>query len=202
MINDLEFVQRCLAKDGTAWDEFLDKYSRLIYSYILHVLNAKGCSPAKDISQDIFQEIICSLIKDDSRKLRTYKARNGCSLASWLRQVAVNATIDYLRVQKSAVSLDEEVGDDFSLKDVLPDNKAAAPDNLNSKERLASLTDCIEKLALDDKYFLQLHIDQGLRLQDLTGVLGLSRGAVDMQRSRILGWLRDCFKSKGFALDS
>lgn len=200
-MTDLEFLQRCLTKDGTAWDEFLEKYSRLIYSYIHYVLTSKGSRLARDASQDIFQEIIFSLIKDNFRKLKSYKARNGCTLASWLRQVTINATIDYLRMQKPAVSIDAELGEDFSLKEFLPADMVDAPESLSSKEKAEALADCIEKLAVDDKYFLELYVNQGVRLEDMKGALGLSRGAVDMQKSRILGWLRDCFRGKGFSLD-
>ena len=201
VMNDLEFVQRCVKGDRKAWDEFLSKYSRLIYSYIHNVLNAKGCNPAQDDIQDIFQEIFCSLSKDNFKKLKSFKGRNSCSLASWLRQVTINTTLDFVRKIKPAISLEEEKGEDLSLKDVLADDSLPTPELLSNKERLKALKDCIRNLNPDDKYFIELHINRGIRLEELREHFGLSRGAIDMQKARLLERLRECFRSKGFALD-
>ena len=200
-MNDLEFVQRCAKGDRLAWDEFLDKYSRLIYNYILHVLNAKGFSFAKEQVNDIFQEIFCSLIEDNYRKLKSFRARNGCSLASWLRQVTINFTIDYLRKIKPTISIDEEIDEDLSLKEILADDSPDAPDTLSQKEKLKSLKECIDGLNKEDKFLLKLHINQGLKLEELKNYFKVSRGLMDVRKSRIIERLRDCFRGKGFVLD-
>jgi RNA polymerase sigma-70 factor (ECF subfamily) len=200
-MDDLEFIRRCVNGDKQAWDEFVSKYSRLIYNYIHSVLNTKGYTLMQDQIQDIFQEIFYSLIKDNFKKLKTFKAKNGCSLASWLRQVTLNFTIDYLRRIKPTFSIDEETEDELSLKDILTDSLPSVPDALSQKEKLGSLKECIEGLSKDDKYFVELHINRGLALEKLKDILMLTRGAIDMQKSRIINRLRECFRAKGFALD-
>ncbi|MBM3245796.1 MAG: sigma-70 family RNA polymerase sigma factor [Candidatus Omnitrophica bacterium] len=200
-MDDLEFVQRCVAADKKSWDEFVNKYSRLIYNYIHSVLKIKGYPATEEAVNDLFQEIILALVKDNFKRLRTFKGRNGCSLASWLRQVSVNFTIDYIRRLKPAVSIDEEDGAELSLREILPDESAGIRVVLSHKERLLRLAECVEALGRDDKYFLELHINRGLALEDLMGHLRVSRGAIDMRKSRLMERLRECFKSKGFALD-
>lgn len=201
-MDDLDFVQRCVKKDKHAWDEFVEKYSRLIYNYIYSVLKLKIPNQfSLDQVNDLFQEIFLSLVKDDFKKLKSFKARNNCSLASWLRQVVVNFTIDYLRKLKPHLSLDEETDDEFSLKDILADDSVSATEILTQKEKLKHLKDCIHALDNDDKYFLELHINRGLGLEDLKDVLRLSRGAIDMRKSRVIKRLRECFKSKGFVFN-
>ena len=200
-MGDLEFVQSCVNGDRAALDEFLKKYSRLIYNYIHSTLRLKGYTLAQDVIADLFQELFCLLIKDNCRKLSTFQGKNGCSLASWLRQVTINFTIDYLRKNKVLVSLDAETEEGFGLKDVIPDDVASAPELVSGKEKGAGLAECIEMLDIDEKYFLELHFNQGLKLEEVRQLLNLSRGAVDMQKSRIINKLRDCFRSKGFALD-
>jgi RNA polymerase sigma-70 factor (ECF subfamily) len=200
-MDDLEFIQRCVNGDKQAWDEFLKTYSRLIYSYIYSVIKLKGSILTPENINDLFQEIFLSLIKDNYKKLRSFKARNGCSLASWLRQVVVNHSIDYLRKFKPVASLDQEDEDGFSLKELLRDDSPSIREVFNSEENLAHLKDCIAGLSNDDKYFLELHINQGLRLEELKEHFRLSRSAIDMRKSRIIDKLRECFKGKGFALD-
>ncbi|MFH1269683.1 MAG: sigma-70 family RNA polymerase sigma factor [Candidatus Omnitrophota bacterium] len=199
-MDDLEFVRRCVKGDKRAWDEFVEKYSSLIYNYIHSVLKIKGYTFSQENINDLFQEIFLSLVKDNYRKLSTFRAKNGCSLASWLRQVTINFTIDYIRRLKPAFSLDEENEDDFSLADILASDLPSAVENLSREERILHLRDCIDKLGIDDKYLLELYIHRGLSPEELRSFFKISRAAVDMRKSRIVERLRECFKGKGFLL--
>jgi len=199
-MDDLVFVQRCVKGDKRAWDEFVEKYSSLIYNYIHSVSRAKGHTFTQENIQDIFQEIFLSLVKDNFRKLSSFKAKNGCSLASWLRQVTINTAIDYIRKLRSDISIDEEIDDNFNLLEILSSDSPSAADTLSEDEKLGSLKDCIDKLTIDDKYFLELHIHRNLSLEELKAHLKVSRGAIDMRKSRIVERLKECFKGKGFAI--
>lgn len=199
-MNDLEFVQKCVKGDKRAWNEFVEKYSSLIYNYIHSVLKIKGHTFTQDNIHDFFQEIFLSLAKDNFRKLSSFQARNGSSLASWLRQVTVNFTIDYIRKLKPLISIDEETEDDFTLAEILSSNSPSVADVLSDKERLAHLKDCIDRLDIDDKFFLELYLNRGWELGELKDYFKISRSAVDMRKSRIVERLRDCFKEKGFVL--
>ncbi len=201
-MDDLEFVQRCVRGDKRTFDEFLRKYSRLIYSYIYSVLKLKGTYQfnREDID-NIFQEIFVLLTQNNFKKLKSFRAKNGCSLASWLRQVVINYSIDYLRKQRTLVSLDEETDEGLNLKEIIADDSVSAVDRLETEERLLHLKDCIDRLDTDGKYFLELHIHRGLDLEQLKRHFRVSRPAIDMRKKRIIDKLRDCFKSKGFALD-
>ncbi|MDP3041560.1 MAG: sigma-70 family RNA polymerase sigma factor [Candidatus Omnitrophota bacterium] len=197
-MDDLKFVQGCLKGDKQSWSEFILRYSRLIYNYIHSVLSVNGRSISPEQVEDIFQEIFHALIKDNHRKLSTYQGRNGCSLASWLRQVTINFTIDYLRKFKPMASLDVEDEDGFTLGDTLKDLSAGAMEFLNQQDRRKTLQECISLLELDEQYFLELFLNQGLSLEEIKEYLKINRGAVDMRKSRILQKLQDCFKQKGF----
>lgn len=200
-MDDLKFVQGCIKGDKRIWNEFLSRYSRLIYNYIYSVLTVKGQSLAVEQVDDIFQEIFCSLIKDNYRKLATYQGRNGCTLASWLRQVTVNFTIDYLRKFRPALSIDAEIEPGLTLKDTLKDLSPGAFEFINNQDKRKTLWDCLGVLEDGEKFFMELFLNQGLNLEQIRDYLKISRGAVDMRKSRIFRKLQDCFKSKGFKLD-
>jgi len=197
-MNDLEFLQSCLKGDKQSWAEFILRYSRLIYNYIYSVLSVKGRSISTEQVEDIFQEIFYALIKDKYKKLATYRAKNGCSLASWLRQVTINFTIDYLRKLKPIVSLDAEDKDGFTLGDTLKDLSAGAIEFLSNQDKRKTLGECINLLEPDEQYFLELFLNQELTLDEIKDYLKINRGAVDMRKGRILQKLQDCFKKKGF----
>lgn len=197
-MDDLKFVQSCLKGDKQSWPEFISRYSRLIYNYIYSVLSVKGRSILTEQVEDIFQEIFHSLIKDNYKKLSTFKGKNGCSLASWLRQVTINFTVDYLRKLKSVQSLDAQDEDGFSLGDTLKDSSASAVDFLNNQDKRKTLQECISLLESEEQYFLELFLNQGLNLEEIKDYLKINRGAVDMRKGRIFAKLQDCFKKKGF----
>ncbi|MFA5005670.1 MAG: sigma-70 family RNA polymerase sigma factor [Candidatus Omnitrophota bacterium] len=200
--SDLGFVQGCLKGDKQSWNEFLSRYSRLIYHYIYNVLKTRGYHYNQEDVSDIYQDIFRLLIKDDYKKLSSFKAKNGCSLASWLRQVTINSTLDYLRkVKNPPVSIDDDSDGSLALKDRLQDAAVSVPELLNNQEKLLTLKDCIGLLDTDEQYFLELFLNQGLKLEELRFHLKLNRGAVDMRKARIFKKLEDCFKSKGFGLD-
>lgn len=203
-MDEQEFIRRCLKQDKVAWDEFVQKYSRLIYNYIYSIFKIKGVSPHSDIVNDLFQEIFLSLIKDNFHKLRQFRGRNNATLASWLRVITINFCLDYLkRERKSTMSLEEDLTDEgFSLKDILVDQRILAGQQLSEQERLQNLYECMDNLSSEDKYFLEMHIYQGIKLKDMQVTLGISRSAVDMRKTRLIQRLRDCFEDKGFQLDS
>ncbi|MDD5431884.1 MAG: sigma-70 family RNA polymerase sigma factor [Candidatus Omnitrophica bacterium] len=202
-MTDLEFVSRCVKGEKEAWNEFVDKYSNLIYRYIYSILKSNGANLSNhDQVEDIFQDIFVLLSKDNFSKFKSFSAKNNCTLASWLRQVVINHTIDCLRsLTPQASSLDEEYDDCPSLMETIADTKTTVSLTVMADEKLDALTDCIGKLGIDDKYFLSLFIDRGLKLDELKTLFGVSRGTIDMRKSRIIDRLRDCFKLKGFELD-
>ncbi|MGD9015642.1 MAG: sigma-70 family RNA polymerase sigma factor [Candidatus Omnitrophota bacterium] len=203
-MDEKEFLQRCLKQDKAAWDEFVEKYSRLIYNYIFSVFKIKGLKISTDTANDLFQEVFLSLIKDNFHKLRQFKGKNNASLASWLRIITINFALDYFKKERQTqLSLDEELTDEgFSLKDILADGRMSAKQLLSDQERLEHLFECIDSLSAQDRYFLEMHIYQGINLRDLQNNMGLSRSAVDMRKFRLIQKLKDCFKDKGFQLES
>jgi RNA polymerase sigma-70 factor (ECF subfamily) len=204
-MEDLEFIRKCIRRDKNSWDEFVQRYSRLIYSYIYNILKEKGISFEPSLVEDLFQEIFLHLIKDNFNKLRQYKAKRGCSFSGWLKVVVINFVLDFLRKREPrCVSLEESLQEEeeLSLKDTLKDNLHPLPDELIlDNESLESLSDCIRQLNKQDKFLIEMHIYRGMSLESLKTILKISRSAVDMRKQRVIEKLRDCFKEKGFQLE-
>jgi len=204
-MDDLEFIQKCIKGDKSSWDEFVKRYSRLIYSYIYSILKEKGISFESSLVEDLFQEIFLHLIKDNFNKLRQYKAKGRCSFSGWLKVVVINFILDFLRKKKfTCVSLEEKLQaeEELSLKDTLKDNQFVLQDELIlNNESLESLSDCIKKLNKEEQFFVEMHIYRGMPLESLRTILKVSRSAVDMRKQRLIQKLRNCFKEKGFSLE-
>jgi len=197
-MDDLEFVRRFVTGDIPTREEFHNRYSRLIYNYIHHVLAVKGLGSYVDHVNEIYQGFFAFIMEDDCRRLKSFKAKNSCTLATWIRQLTLNFARDYLRKIKPMLSVDAQADDGVSLADTLKDNSLSIADAMAMDERIKVLDYCIELLSDEEKYFIELNFNQGIKLEVLKDFLKVSRGAIDMQKSRILSRLRDCFRAKGF----
>lgn len=200
-MNDLEFVRQFVKGENQTRDQFIKRYSRLIYNYIQHVLALKGFKDSSNHADDIFQSFIIFLIDEDCKKLRAFKARNGATLATWIRYLTINFTRDYLRKIKHVFSLDNETEEGVSPKDALADDSISALEELSKEEEAKALDDCVDLLSNEDKYFVELNFNQKVSLEIMRDFLKLTRGAIDMQKARLMKRLKDCFKGKGFELD-
>ena len=203
-MDELRLIKRCLSNDKQAWDEFVGKYSRLVYNYIYAVLRVKGRALSAENAADIYQGIFLSLCEDNFKKLRSFKARNNCAFPSYLRVITINFTLDYLRKNnKTILSLDEEPAqrEGAYLKDVIADERARVDQVILSREKYEELIDCIKRLTAQEKYLVQMHIYQELNMEELAKLFKVSRGTLDMRKSRILEKLKNCFRRKNFVLD-
>ncbi len=201
-MSDVEFIRSCIEQGGELWDEFLKRYSRVVYGAIHSVLRNGGFSSKHSPAvADLFQELFLFLVKDSYWKLRSYRGQNGCSFATWLRQVAVNHTIDFLRTSRRDASLDEEDAHGRTLAQLIADPGPLPAESAEALERAAALRGCVRELNSDEQLFLSLHFAQGVKLPALAQMSGISRPAADMRKQRLLQRLKECVRRKGFALD-
>jgi RNA polymerase sigma factor (sigma-70 family) len=201
-MEDLDFVRRCTGPDKEAQEEFVRRYCRLIYSAIHSFFRSYGAAASAQTVEDLYQEILAGLFKDNFRKLKSYRAKNNASLASWLRQVAINRCIDHARRKPPpAVSLDAPVADGLTLSDIIPFRGASALEQASRKEEKEHLLECIERLGSEEQFFLELALTWELTLAQIQQYYRISRPAVDMRKSRIMDKLRDCFRSKGYDVE-
>ena len=79
-----------LSGSTEGWNEFLERYSRLIYK----VFNTRSFYFSKEEVEELFQDFMTSLIQNNYHKVRLFEGRNDCSLASYLKKIAINMAID------------------------------------------------------------------------------------------------------------
>ncbi|MBL7081169.1 MAG: sigma-70 family RNA polymerase sigma factor [Candidatus Omnitrophica bacterium] len=197
------FIQRCVNGERAAWDEFVDRYSRLIYNYILSVFKNRGIKLSHETREDLYQEIFLHLVKDNFKKLRQFKGKHGASLASWLRVLVINFCLDYLKKKRIKTTyLEEKFTEEGGLRlaDVLSDRLPLADRVVIEQEKLEALSACISILNLKERHLLEMHIYQGIDLEFLRQDLGISRSTIDMRKQRLMKRLRKCFEEKGLEL--
>ena len=106
-LTDEEIVARCLENERAAWNEFFRRFLPIIKNAIKKKLYASGhmelCRDP-DVIWNIHQDIVIKLFKDG--KLRQCTDPSGVKF--WLREIAANQTIDWLRQQNRTKNLPEK----------------------------------------------------------------------------------------------
>jgi RNA polymerase sigma factor (sigma-70 family) len=193
-----ELVSRCVKGDKIAWDEFVDKYKRLIYSAILRAFQFVGYRNTEEIAGDLFQEVFASLLRDNCAKLKSFKWKNGCSLASWLLIISKNVTFDYMRRtfsrEKIMTSLAKDSKDDAHLlKDTQSINESFL-NNLEREERINIFKKALKKLDKQDLHLVDLIYFREYSHSQAAAILKKSVDAVYMQKKRIIDKLKKIIK--------
>lgn len=88
-----ELVARCIKKEPFAWNEFVERFSKLIWWTIERRLHRFGRDYTKQDIEEIYQNVFVSIWQNE--KLKTLNDRS--KLDRWLCAVSANMAVDYIR---------------------------------------------------------------------------------------------------------
>ena len=94
---DRELLSKCVSGDRTASEMLVRRFSDLVYRAVQYTLMAKHVSFNRHDLEDLHNTVFLRLFEQGCKKLRQYQGKNGCSLASWIRMIAVRTVLDHLR---------------------------------------------------------------------------------------------------------
>ena len=167
-------LAKCLEGDKEAAEIFVKRFSGLVYYSVRRTLVVKGVPFSNEDLEDLHNTIFLNLFERNARKLRQYKGKNGCSVASWLRVVAVRTVLNRLRRKgfDGAVRPGKQIPfGDLSLKD-REDLGALALMERAEQKRI--IREAIQILAPRDRLFVRLFFGEGLPVEEVAEALGIS----------------------------
>ncbi len=171
---DRRLLSRCLDGDREASELFVRRFSGLIYHSVRHTLAAKGIPFSSEDLEDLHNTIFLHLFENRGRKLSQYQGKNGCSLASWLRVVAVRIVLNYIRDSGSYKAFRQEKQAPFENLSV-QDKEALGPLALMEQaERRRLLQSAIQLLSPRDRLFMKLYFEDGLVIEEVAAALRIS----------------------------
>ncbi len=178
-----------LAGAADAADHFVATYGGVVREAIGRFLALKVRGRA-DLTDDLTHEVFLALFRDDGRKLRTFSGRDGCSLAGWLKVVAVRLTIDRLRRDSRMVALDDDTPGMTELRRTLRSEEPSPEESMQGAETAERLSLAMAELGPKDRLLAELHLVRGRALEDVAEVLGVTMNAAYVRKSRLLERLR------------
>jgi RNA polymerase sigma-70 factor (ECF subfamily) len=152
-------VERARDGDEDALRLLYLRYSNTVFSQVCSIVRDEHA--AEDITQTVFTRL--------PLRLRNYESRV-VSFGAWIARVAHNASIDYLRAQRT-VPCEEVLDPQASREDV-------------SADRLAAIREALAALPEDQREILTLRFVLGLSPKEVAERLGRSERAIHALQHR------------------
>ncbi|MFH1798089.1 MAG: sigma-70 family RNA polymerase sigma factor [Candidatus Omnitrophota bacterium] len=177
-----ELLQKCVAKDHNAWNEFVKRYHSLVVKSINYKLKKLNLAASKVESIDIAQEIFLSIW--EKNKLST--VREISCLENWLIIVSLNAVSNYCKNRfhkESSKTLSFEgtlctKTTNIALKNVVHSLEADAGKKLDLKEITTLLQNEISKFEYKQQLALKFHIYDGKTISHIAQIMDTPQGTV------------------------
>jgi len=170
---DEDLVSRAKDGDTRAFDALILKYGDKLYGLVYNMTNHK--EDTHDLLQDIFAKAYQSL--------RKFKGNS--TFYTWIYQIAVNQTLNFLKKRKRRTTLslsepDSAVQQDPALIDVTHEANPERKSRLMELQK--KLNEAMMKLSESHRMVVTMYDIQGMPHADISKVLGVSEGTV---RSRL-----------------
>ena len=147
--------------DPAAFGELYDRYVGQIYRFVR--ARIRDDSAAEDITAEVFLSAL--------RHIKGYRDQ-GRPFSCWLYRIAVNAVASHYRGQRSALSLDDQLGLVSPLLDPL--------DEVVDRERLRTIWQAVDALPTQQRAAMILKFSEDMTMEEIGGVLGKSPAAAKL----------------------
>jgi RNA polymerase sigma-70 factor (ECF subfamily) len=184
----------CFSGDRRVQGDFVTRFSDLVYHTVLNTFKTKAARWHPQDVEDLHQTVFMRLLEKGCRRLRQYRGKNGCSLRSWVRMIAVRTVIDHLRSRKDALAhagtLDPAVFLDHLQADHLD------PVHLLDRARqMDSINRGLQLLAPRDRLFIKLHCLKEMSIGEVAGILGVTENNAYSIKHRALQRLKSAIQA-------
>lgn len=166
---DRQLLDRCLAKEPGAWNDFVDRYMGLIYHVIHHVSHARSIVFTPADIEDIAAEIFLAVVDEDYEVLRRFKGES--SLPTYLtviaRRVCVREVINRHR--------EAELGHSHAHRSVVSDDDSQEAEAIASAEEVERM---LEHLPEREAQVVKLYHLKYLNYRQIGKQLGIPENSV------------------------
>jgi RNA polymerase sigma-70 factor, ECF subfamily len=174
---DIELLRQISAGDRSAFAEFYDRHSTLMFSVACKILNDSG--EAEDVLQEAFLQIWEKAAKFDPKLGKA---------SSWAAILVRNKAIDRIRASQRRTRLAEEVATEQSAATSVSD---MANETIYGHEKANLINAAIVELPVEQRQAIELAYFSGLTQDEISKKLSQPLGTIKARIRRGLLKLRD-----------
>ena len=166
-------IKRCIKRDRKAWEQFIERFSGLLYFSAAERLKRNGIFFGQQDLEDIVQGVLLDIWSKE--RLEEVRERN--KITGWLSVVAQNRALNHMVRKKERLFSEEDFFRLDNLKADAPD-PAAEEDSASLAERLFEEFDPREKIIFKmsfiyDKTHREIAGFMGLPINTVSTILSL-----------------------------
>lgn len=157
-------VQRCLAHQPGAWNDFVDAYLGLIYRVIHHTAHLRGVTLQPEDVEDLASDILLQLVANNYSTLKQFQGRS--SLSTYLTVISRRSCIHLLaRKFGTAAIFKSSPMTSQAMDETLSDD--------DNSDALEHVHDLLTKLPKQVREVVRLHYLVGLSYEEISAQLGI-----------------------------
>lgn len=192
-MDDIDLARRCADRDDAAWEVFMVRHADGIHTAVRKTLARYSGAYADETVEDIFSEVVVSLLENGGRRLRQFDGRNGCRLSTFIHLVSANTAISHLR--KNSRHKPARTRDDETVPEQ-PDWRDGPYDAIARRETDETVSRLLEGLSADDRLFVKLMFQEELPADRVAALMGITPNAVYSRKFRLMEKLRNILRKE------
>lgn len=174
MLEDEQLIQAVIKGDRAAADFLINKYYKIIYSFVYKL------TQDYHISYDLTQEVFIKSIKS----IKKYKHQD--KLKAWLLTIASNLVKDYFRKESREKQKNYDIS--LDIEDYSSDNSLQMLDREENKEYLKR---AIDALSLDMREVIMLRYFYDMKISEISKITSTNESTVKTRLRRALKYLNN-----------
>jgi RNA polymerase sigma-70 factor (ECF subfamily) len=176
---DRQLLQRCLARQPHAWEDFVDRFLGLVVHVINHSAHSRSIAVSPHDLEDLAAEVFMAIVAEDFAVLRRFRGQS--SLATYLTVVARRVVVRELL--KRRIVPNPMNGAAHDVEDASPD----AEERLANHEEVHRL---LGELEGDEADIVRLYHLEGRTYHEISREMGVPENSIGPTLSRARAKMR------------
>ena len=181
---DRNLLERCIARQPKAWEDFVDRFMGLVIHVTNHTATARSMRLTSEDREDLGAEVFLAIIKDDFGVLRHFRGQS--SLATYLTVIARRVVVKALLERKSTASLTPAAGG-LLAGSLLSGSLAPANGEIPAEQRISDQEEVkrlLEGLGDEEAEVVRLYHLEGKSYQQISSAVGMPENSIGPTLSR------------------
>ncbi len=177
---DRQLLQRCLARQPRAWEDFVDRFLGLVVHVVNHTTHSRSIAIASQDLEDLASEVFATMLADDFAVLRRFRGQS--SLATYFTVIARRVVVRELLKRRIIPNLSET-----SEIDQVPDEADSVEERLSNREEVERLLD---ELQGEEADVVRLYHLEGKSYDEISRQTGVPAGSIGPTLTRARAKMR------------
>ncbi len=176
---DRNLLERCLANQPQAWEDFVDRFMGLVMHVINHTAQCRSVLLSTNDREDLAAEVMLTIIENDYAVLRQFRGKS--SLATYLTVISRRVVVRKMLANQNSTPLGA-----VAMQSVA-DTSADVEQRMSNQEEVERL---LAHLEGPEAHVVRMYHLEGKTYQEISRITGMPTNSVGPMLSRIRTRLR------------